>query len=139
MHYVRRWSNAMTNKTDEISSLKGRIVSNYEILEKLSSDDSTVTYSARDTVSRRESLRITVRATSDAAAADEFVRVARERAKMEGLGSATLDVGVSDDGSFMFIVFDPKAQNEMRNPTMEQSIILSETVLELKRQSQDKD
>jgi hypothetical protein len=110
--------------------LVSTIISNYELLDRLSSDVETVTYSAKHRKFDRKNLRITLRKRTDAEAAEEFIRYARDTAKSESRGGTT-DLGLSDDGAYMFVVYDPFAIDEVQHPTIEQSILLTETVTEL--------
>jgi hypothetical protein len=126
-----RSENDQTECPEDGTKLISTIIQNYEMLEKLSSDVETVTYSARHRYLDRFNLKITLRRRTDAEAAEEFIRYARETAKMEAAGGGTSDLGLSEDGTYMFVVFDPNGKDEVQHPTIEQSILLTETVTEL--------
>jgi hypothetical protein len=126
----RKNDNGQNVCPEDGTPLVSTIISHYELLDKLSSDVETVTYSARHRRLNRRNLRITLRKRTDAEAAEEFIKYARETAKRESLGGTT-DVGLSDDGTYMFFVYDPNAVDEVQNPTIEHSILMHETVSEL--------
>ena len=107
------------------------VLSSYELMDKLSSDVETFTYSARHRYLERKGLKITLRPRTNADAAEEFIQYARDTAKNEMPGTGTMDLGVTDDGQYMFVVFDPSTKDEVQNPTIEHKILLTETVSEL--------
>jgi hypothetical protein len=122
--------NAETCPKDGVK-LVPMIIADYELLEKLSSDVATVTYSARHRHYGRSNLKITLRERTDAEAAEEFIQYARATAKIEAPNGGTMDLGLTDDGTYMFVVFDPNARDEVQNATIENKILMTEAVLEL--------
>ena len=124
--------------SQEYRNLQGRFISNCKIIDRLSIEGETVTYSAQHLISGSLNLKVKVRPITDAAGAAEFIQHARQCARAEGMDAATMDLGVSSDGYFMFIILDPDAKDEVPNPTIEQSMLLAETVKELmKHQTRD--
>jgi len=117
--------------------LVSNIVSHYELVDRVSSDLDTVTYSARHLDQERPSLKITLRPRTDAEAAEEFIQYARQTAKMSAPNGGTLDVGLTDDGTYMFFVFDPNNKDELQNPTIEHQILLIDAVSELTAHERD--
>jgi hypothetical protein len=124
-------SEHQTPTNEEYRNLEGRFISNCKVIDKLGIDGETVTYSAQHLISGRSNLKIKVRPITDAAGAAEFIQHARQCARVEGLDAATIDLGVATDGYFMFIILDPEATDEVPNPTIEQSMLLAETVRQL--------
>jgi hypothetical protein len=107
------------------------VVSHYELKDKISSDLETVTYSARHLTENKPNLKITLRPRTTSEAAEEFIQYARQTAKLMSPTGGTLDVGLTEDGSYMFFVFDPENRDELQNPTIEHQILLCDAVSEL--------
>jgi len=111
--------------------LMSPIVSHYELLSKIGSDLETIVFSARHLEHDSAKLKITLRRRTTAEAAEEFIQYARQTAKSMSPEGGTLDVGLTEDGTFMFFVFDPENRDELQNPTIEHQILMMDAVTEL--------